>query len=111
AGYVHLDLLHNVMYLSAVSEDTNFLERETAETIKNRIVEPETHLHIKNNVANAKDLMSFLKSLKIDIKRSSVFLKDDFIFDNLIDLSECERAIERVEQSASEDPWFNADKN
>ncbi|WP_131826239.1 S1 RNA-binding domain-containing protein, partial [Salinivibrio sp. PR5] len=111
AGYVHLDLLHNVMYLSAVSEDTNFLDRETAEAIKNRIVEPETHLHIKNNVANAKDLMSFLKSLKSDIKSSSVFLKDDFIFDNLIDLSECERAIERVEQSASEDPWFNADKN
>lgn len=98
------------MYLSAVSEDTNFLDRETAESIKNRIVDPETHLHIKNNVANAKALVSFLKSLKNDVINSSSFLKDDFIFDNLSDLSECEGAIERVERSASEDPWFNADK-
>ncbi|WP_219013373.1 type I restriction endonuclease [Shewanella algae] len=110
AGFVHLDLLENITYLSAVSEDTFFNDRNQAERIAGRIRDEKSHLHKINSIENARELLDFLTEIKSSLKKSLKNFDGVELFEHLTKFEVGYKAIERMELNANDDPWFNADK-
>lgn len=110
AGFVHLELVGNVSYLAAVSEDTFFSDRFQAERIAERIKNIESHLHVKTAANDAEELITYLESLrKTLLPPNGSFMQNDLL-ENLADLSDAREALVRVAKSHEGDPWFEADK-
>lgn len=56
AGFVHLDLVGNISYLAAISEDTFFTDRLLeVHVISERIRIFNSHLRVETTLANARD--------------------------------------------------------
>lgn len=110
AGFVHLDLIGNVSYLAAVSEDTFFSDRLQAERVANRIKESQVHLHLKTAVDNATEVVEYLQQVKrlVDPPHGS-FLAEDRLA-TLTDITDATEALKRVKRNLAWDPWFEADK-
>lgn len=110
AGFVHLDIVGNINYLSAVAEDTFFDDREQAERIANRIRNTDAQLHLKTAIKNAEEVVGHLESVRIKYTNSHEQLTDNSDFDYLSDFSEARATLDRVLETHSNDPWFDADK-
>lgn len=107
AGFVHLDLLNNVNYLAAVAEDTNFVSRELAEGVANRIRDLDDHLHVSSAVANATAAVDHLSSmLKSAAPHGGGYVQDDLLA-SLDNLRAARDAIHRVKKSHHDDAWFD----
>jgi len=61
SGLVHLELLKNIDYLSACSEDTWFNDESAAAQILARINKDSTHFNLTSSIYNAKVLIDYLK--------------------------------------------------
>ena len=110
AGFVHLDLIGNVSYLAAVSEDTFFSDRLQAERVANRIRDSHVHLHIKTAVDNATEVVEYLQQVKgVVAPPHGSFLAEDRL-ETLTDISDATEALIRVKQDLAWDPWFDVDK-
>lgn len=110
AGFVHLDLIGNISYLSAVSEDTFFTDRLQAESVADRIRNPQSHLRIETSLANARELVRYLQSLRENLTLpNGGYLQAD-ILDSIAGLTDAADAITRMERSHTVDPWFDADR-
>lgn len=108
AGFVHLDLVGNISYLSAISEDTFFTDRLQAEQISERIRNPQSHLRIETALANARDLVNYLQSLRIGLQPINGSFMQINLLDSVAGLSDATEAIHRMERSHSVDPWLDA---
>ena len=110
AGFVHLDLVGNINYLAAVSEDTLFTDRLQAETIVNRIKNFESHLHVATVAANATDLVTYLENLQANILPPNGFFIESDLLQELTSLDPARDAVLRVSRHYARDPWFDADR-
>jgi cold shock CspA family protein len=63
SGVVHLDLLNEISYLSACSEDTWFEEQERADRIAKRITS-ESHRSAMTAIENSRDLLEYLSGYR-----------------------------------------------
>jgi hypothetical protein len=101
AGHVHLDLLSNVDYLSACSEDVWFKSKEIAERIASRISNQvgTGHLTVGTSIDNASDLVSYLgEYLNTSIFDPSRYLDDKQCI-KLLDFSKSASSIESLRKS------------
>ncbi|MBI2108673.1 MAG: hypothetical protein HYT93_00630 [Parcubacteria group bacterium] len=62
AGTIHLDLLLNIVYLSACAEDIWYWSHQTATTIKERLTREQGvgHYSLSTNLKNSSDLIDYL---------------------------------------------------
>ena len=111
AGIVHLDLIDNVNYLAALSEDTYFSDRFTAEEILHKINKGlGSHLHLKTTISNAENFINFIEDQKKDLLSiCGSYINNEKLL-NMLNFAESRKAIDRVKMSNSHDPWFDADK-
>ena len=111
AGFVHLDLVDNVNYLAALSEDTYFPDRLKAEEIVQRINRNmDSHLHLKTVISNAESFIDFISEQKEELLSiSGSYINNENLL-NMLNFNETRNAIERVKVNNSQDPWFDADK-
>jgi hypothetical protein len=110
AGFVHLELVSNVNYLAAVSEDTYFDDRLQAERIASRIRPIESHLHVRTALENAREVVTYLDGVRSRlVPPEGSFMKDDLLA-IVADFSDAHEALERISKSHANDPWFDADR-
>lgn len=103
AGMVHLDLLGNLDYLGAVSEDT-YMPEPLARKIADRISDPHRHYTKRTSVANASDLVDYLQEVRQnDAALTGLFLEAN-PFWGLTDLDSAVAAIKSNENDDDE-PW------
>jgi hypothetical protein len=110
AGFVHLELIHNINYLAAVAEDTYFSDRIQAERVVERMRNVEQHFHLANVSGNAEEIVEFLDSLRPSLNPPKGAFIQDTLLEKLSSLSEAREALLRISKSQSWDPWFGADK-
>jgi hypothetical protein len=110
AGFVHLDLIGNIDYLAAISEDTYFDDRKVAELIVSGIKSPETHLHFSTTSRNAAALVDYLEVVKSRLSPPKGDFMESSLLSALSELEDAKRAIDAATKSQSHSPWFNADK-
>jgi hypothetical protein len=110
AGFVHLELVGNINYLSAVSEDTFFSDRLQAERVARRIKNSDSHLHIKTVAENAEEVVTYLENVRKALVPPEGSFMEDNLLDSLAEVSEARDALNRVAKFHAADPWFDADK-
>lgn len=110
AGFVHIDLVSNINYLAAISEDTFFDNRVQAERIAGRIRNTDDQLHKKTAIKNAEEVVDYLDKFKQQYFESHNQLTSQDTLEYLSDFSQSRKTLERALESHSNDPWFNADK-
>lgn len=106
AGEVHLSILENPYYLSAIAEDTQLSSRSIASNIANRIGNAENNIGEDKYISNAKDFAQYIGSRRSDFKdRTSSFVEES---DRLKTLN-TEKAYRNVnahfEKSVEKDKW------
>jgi len=74
AGFVHLDLINTVDYLSAVSEDTYFSDINTANSISQLIGDRNKHYSLKSTLEKSKFLIDYLNKNRDIIGFSDEYL-------------------------------------
>lgn len=111
AGFVHLEMIENVNYLAALSEDTYFPDRLTAEHIVSKVKNNiGYHLHVQTTLDNAQIFVNFINEERDSIKQMTQSYIEDEQISKLLDLGEIQQSIDRVRKSRSNDPWFDLDK-
>lgn len=106
AGDVHLRVMNNIQYLSAVSEDTWIDMQSVAQDIAERIGSNEYHHKERNEVLNAQSFGNYLKERQQEtLKRLNIAKeKNKISLINVTDiLEECQN---KVNESIKEDPWY-----
>jgi hypothetical protein len=110
AGFVHLELVGNINYLAAVSEDTFFSDRMQAERVAQRMKNADSHLRVKSAIENAEEMVFYLESVrKALMPQNGSYMQNDLL-EALVELTDAREALIRVAKSQSTDPWFDADK-
>lgn len=110
AGFVHLELVGNINYLAAISEDTFFTDRLQAERICTRIKNIDGHLQIKTAHSNADEIVNFLESVRYQLNPpNGTFMADNMIA-RITNFETAREAIDSIARSHAGDPWFDADK-
>lgn len=110
AGFAHLELVGNISYLAAVSEDTFFSDRLQAERVLSRIKHADSHLNIKTAVDNAEELVTYLEHVRSSLIPPNGFYMQDNLLDKLSQFSEARDALTRIAKHNATEPWFDADK-
>lgn len=111
AGFVHLEMIENVNYLAALSEDTYFPDRLTAEGIVAKIKDNiGHHLHVQTTLDNAQTFVDFINTQHDSVARMASSYLEDEQLSKLLDLGMIQQSIDRVRKSKSNDPWFDLDK-
>jgi len=110
AGFIYLDLLRDIYYLSAIAEDCQFHENQIAKKISDRI-SISKHYEYLTVLENAKTLLDFLEDYRINylLQKSTEFLQYENII-NLIDLSDMQEIIERHLSEIHYDDIINIEK-
>lgn len=105
AGFVHLELLENVDYLSAIAEDTWFPTEAGADAVSNRIRDPKSQYDVKEIIANAKDVYDLIESHRsVHISAISASSTDSS-FAELTDLAQVKTAIATFERLRTAPRW------
>ena len=109
-GFVHLESLGTLDYLSAISEDTWYADTTLAQRIADRIGS-DAHYEVNTSIQNARDLINYLhQQQKKAFPSPDAFLAHSSL-PELLDLSECVNEVERVETNRRRyDPWFEAER-
>ncbi|MCF5708814.1 S1 RNA-binding domain-containing protein [Pseudomonas syringae] len=110
AGFVHLELVSNINYLAAISEDTFFTDRLQAERICTRIKNIDGHLQIKTAYSNADEIVTFLESVRGQLNPPNGSFMEDNMIERITNFESARDTIDRVAKSHADDPWFDADK-
>jgi hypothetical protein len=105
AGFVHLELLNNPNYLSAVAEDTWFSKKHTADVIAERIKTPDGQYSEETVFDNAKDVVSFLEELRADGLSTTQSMLQGSDYGRLTDLT---GAFNALKKKAKDNPWLDA---
>jgi energy-coupling factor transporter ATP-binding protein EcfA2 len=110
AGFIHLESLDMVDYLSAVAEDTWYLGEHPAQEIAQRIG-ANSHYTDTTSVRNARDLVEYLiEQQSKNFPAPEAFLTESTTSE-LLGLSACLKEVERAESKYERrDPWFLTDK-
>ena len=107
AGYVHLDLLRNINYLSAVSEDTLFRENQPARAIADNLIGKGSFNTDSRQAAisNAKIVTDYMQSYKRKFFVGAATILPE---ENRIDLVNIESISEFVAQVANNDEHYQS---
>lgn len=109
AGFVHLDIAWNVIYLSAVAEDTYFISKQRAERVADRIRSLNNHVSIGHAIANSQEVVEHLaEMLRKAVPGRAAFMDGDLLHD-LGNLEEARESITREQRAHVGDKWFDAD--
>ena len=107
AGFVQLELLNSVDYIAAVAEDTWFESESTARRVAERIKNLEDHYHPNTAIANARDVLDFMKVVRDRDGNSSKAILERSDYDDLTDLSDSETSVARLERSLTPPVWVD----
>lgn len=110
AGFVHLELVSNINYLAAISEDTFFNDRLQAERVCSRIRNLDGHLQMMTAYNNAGEIVDFLESVRKQLIPPNGTFMEDNIIERITDFNSARDALDRMAKSHAGDPWFDADK-
>jgi hypothetical protein len=110
AGFVHLELVENVTYLAAAAEDTVFDDEEVARRIADRIMSMSRHYEVATVIANASDLVKYLKRIRQERGALSEGFLERSDYGPLTDVGNSEVAIDRLRRSVVTGPWADAIK-
>lgn len=107
-GFVHLDLVDDVNYLAAISEDTWFTKEDLAKDIAEWISDKRSHYNFDAALKVSKILVNYLdENLHKPFPSPEVFLKYPD-WKKLISIDSSINAINTaVEKRKSNNPWFN----
>ena len=99
SGSLHIDMLQNLSYLAACSEDIGYRQDQFTNRIAERISQ-DNYLEKYPMIANAQDMLSYLVQYRDDyLSRPNVFLENTEL--EIENLSNSESAIERLINSDS----------
>lgn len=92
SGFIHIDMLKNINYLSAISEDTFYRDGEVANSIAKNMIGDSmyaTNDHVKN-LNNSKILLDYLQTIKNTyfVKNVDVYSEFDLVKDKIEECSE-----------------------
>ena len=105
AGFVHLELLSNPNYLAAVSEDTWFSNRKTAEGIAEGIKTIDGQFSEETVFRNAKELVAFLDGVRADGMGMTASMLQESSYTGLTNLAGASAALRK---RIAENPWLEA---
>lgn len=98
SGVIHLELLKNIDYLSACSEDVWYNEENTAVEILSRINKDNGHFTMQTSMSNAKSLINYLKGYQNKFFTAHhQFLSDNNIKDRF-NFNDIELDIQKIEE-------------
>lgn len=105
AGYIHLDLLRNINYLSAISEDTLFRENQPARAIADNLIGKGSYKIDSRQAAisNAEIMSKYLASYKSKFFIGAASILPD---ENRIDLVKIDEIDEFVKHVAENDEHY-----
>ncbi|MCG4255620.1 type I restriction endonuclease [Acetobacter senegalensis] len=109
AGFVQLDVINNVDYLSAISEDTWFEDEKTARDIAGRIKDFNEHYKVNTTIENSRALIDFLKLVRSKDLASVESIFDNKIYEELSDISSMENSLSVFTASRMEPLWIQAE--
>lgn len=107
AGKVHLNLMENLEYLSAVAEDTYYDDESVAQRIARRIGKSDEDNSLSAKYKNAQDAVEYL-----DHHNSRTYIEPNLYLENpdkghLTDMAASVRAIEEMRETiVKNNPWF-----
>lgn len=107
AGFVHLDLVSNIEYLAAVSEDTWFDEESIATAIANRIGGNQ-HYTFNTMVKDSRNLIDYLRQKLDDPFPSPSSYLEGNEWQNLLNIESARKSVEIAEKRIRVDPWITA---
>ncbi|PDT58682.1 RNA-binding protein [Bradyrhizobium diazoefficiens] len=105
AGFVHLELINNTYYWSAIAEDTWFSDDLVAKRVAGRIGDISQHYNTETVLYNAKEVVGYLQDQRN--KESAIVnsILDKNRFDALTDLSMAQVGIGKLQRSLTTGPW------
>lgn len=98
-GVIHLELLKNIDYLSACSEDVYYSDDSVATEILSRINKDSTHFSLQTTFSNAKSLASYLKNYQNKFFTVHEKFLSNKIFKSPVDFEDIENDIIKTEDS------------
>jgi len=106
SGFIHLELLKNINYLSAISEDTLFRENQVASSIKDNIIGNGLFKSDswQNSLSNAKKLTEYMNNYHTEYFLGNIKVLAD---NDQIKLNKMDEIFEYVNQKADSDGKFN----
>lgn len=101
AGFIHLDLLKNITYLSSVAEDTYFRENQVAKKIAENLTDGgKYHHHSKQaNISGSKVLIDYMISYFDEYFPDNTEILGDGCWKDYLSLSTYKEYIERIIES------------
>lgn len=110
AGFVHLELVGNINYLAAISEDMFFTDRIQAERVATRIRNIDRHLQVITAHSNAGEAVEFLETIRAQLNPPNGPFMQDSMLSKITNFDSAREAIAALAKSHAGDPWFDADK-
>jgi hypothetical protein len=109
AGFVQLDFLGNVNYLAAVAEDTAFADEALAERVAARITQLETQYEIQTALTNARELVQYLDTVRLQDATAAATFLENSEFESLTDLANAKTAVQKLEQNVIIGGWVDSE--
>jgi len=106
AGFIHLDLLKNINYLSTISEDTFFRENQPAKKIADNITGKGKHRtgSKQEAISNSKVLINYMKSYYDDFFSGSALVRTGAGTQTIDILNELQK---HIKDKADNDPLYS----
>lgn len=103
SGFVHLELLKNINYLSTVSEDTFFRESEVAKNISNNLIGRGKFKSDSRQsaIGNSKLLMNYMDSYHDNFFVGSAHILKESRVENLLPIKDVTRYVNQVAENDS----------
>lgn len=108
AGLVHLQIMDDPYYLSAVAEDTWFYDKDFAESISQRIKSEATHYSPSSTFFNASLLLEALSIVRDNDIRAVASYREPIEFERFTDLTGAWVNLGKYERSIVPAPWYGA---
>ncbi len=107
AGFVHLDMIGNASYWSAVAEDTWFEDHAVATRISKRIGNPTEHYLPGTVLNNARDVLAYIETIRKREEVSASAALEKSRFDELTNLDDGFAALTKMQRLLTHGPWVD----
>lgn len=109
AGFVHLELLTNIHYIAALSEDTLYTNEALAKGIAQRIKDLELQYNHRTVYENAHDFFSFISKEHAALSEATSSFLDDSDFSKLASLKDMEESLSKFKRDNLNSAWASAE--
>lgn len=109
AGFVHLELLTNIHYIAALSEDTLYTSEPLAKGIAQRIKDLEFQYNHRTVYENAQDFFTYISREYAALLEATESFLDDSDFSKLASLKDMENSLSKFKRENLNSAWTEAE--